>query len=187
MQRSSLQAALRTEKRGGVRPKAAWELPSMRLCDVRGFSLIEILMCLALLGVLAGLAAPVAQNLVQRRQEQELRRSLQEIRFAIDQYKRAVDEGKIMVSAASSTYPPTLEILVSGVVDRKSPTGRKMFFLRRIPTDPFNDMSATPGVQAWGLRSYASEADDPRSGADVYDVYSLSNRVGLNAIPYRQW
>lgn len=168
-----------------------------------GFSMIEILMCLALLGLLASLAAPVAQNMNQRRQEQELRRSLQEIRAAIDQYKRAVDEGKILASAPASSYPASLAILVAGAPDIKSPVRRKIFFLRRIPRDPFNDSAASAGstgasatantqqtqtqTQVWGLRSYASEATDPREGTDVYDVYSLSRRIGLNGIPYSQW
>ena len=55
----------------------------------------------------------------------------------------------------------------------------KMVFLRRIPKDPLGG--------EWGLRSYASPADSPQPGKDVYDVYSRSDDTGLNRVPYREW
>ena len=77
-------------------------------------------------------------------------------------------------------------VLERGVDDAKSPERKKIFFLRRIPRDPF----AARGVKAmetWGLRSYRSEAASPQSGDDVFDVYSRSDRVGLNGIAYKEW
>jgi general secretion pathway protein G len=153
----------------------------------RGFTLIELLVTLAILALLGTLVVPVAQVALQRRHEQELRVALRDIRAAIDAYKKAGDEGRIPRAAGASGYPPKLEVLVEGVADQKSPKKAKIYFLRRLPRDPFNGDADLKDAETWGKRSYASEPDEPREGDDVYDVFSTSDKVGLNGILYSRW
>lgn len=153
---------------------------------IAGFTLIELLVTLAILAVLASVAIPVAETTVQRMREQALRQSLREIRSAIDAYKQAMDDGLIPREIDQSGYPPNLNALTEGVANAKSPVQQKLYFLRRIPRDPFADPNLPP-EKTWGLRSYASSPDAPEPGKDVFDVYSLNEGSGLNGIPYRQW
>ncbi|MCY1178313.1 hypothetical protein D9M73_186590 [compost metagenome] len=150
------------------------------------FSLIELVIAMAIISLLASMAAPLAETVIRRGKEQELKAALYEIRDAIDAYKLAADAGHIEKSAGSSGYPPSLQVLVDGVRDLRSVKGERIYFLRRIPRDPFADARLEP-AESWGLRAYASPADDPRPGADVFDVYSLAKGDGLNGTPYREW
>lgn len=152
----------------------------------RGFTLIEVVITLAIIGLLASMAAPLGETLVRRGKESELRIALSQMRDAIDAYKRAADAGRIEKSATASGYPASLQVLVEGVRDVRSAKGAKLYFLRRIPRDPFAD-ARRDAAEQWGLRSYASSADDPREGEDVFDVYSQARGKGLNGIAYREW
>lgn len=156
--------------------------------DARGFTLIELVVTLAIVSLLATMAMPVAELTVRRGKEQELRSALREIRSALDTWKRAGDEGHIVRLAGESGYPPSLEVLVAGVEDARSPDRKqRMYFLRRLPRDPFATDTSLPAAATWGLRSYDSPPDDPQPGRDVYDVHSLSSRRALDGRPYREW
>lgn len=129
----------------------------------------------------------MAQTAVQRDKEKDLRAALMEIREGLDAHKRAADQGRIVLKLGDSGYPKTLEDLVQGIPDQKSPQKQMMYFLRRLPRDPMHpDQDAAP-ADTWSKRSYQSPPDEPAEGPDVFDVYSLSEKVRLNGVPYRKW
>ncbi|MEO8417874.1 MAG: type II secretion system protein [Methylophilaceae bacterium] len=152
-----------------------------------GFSFIEILATVVILALMATAAVPYLDLVVTRQKEAELRRNLRTIREAIDAYKKATDEGRIPKRIDESGYPKHLEDLVNGGVDAKDPAKRKFYLLRRVPRDPMFLVADVPAAQTWGLRSYDSPADQPQEGADVFDVYSMSEQKGLDGVPYKQW
>jgi general secretion pathway protein G len=153
----------------------------------RGFTLIELLVTVVIVGILATALIPLSQLSNQRAKERELREALRQIRSGIDAYKLAGDEGRIMRKAGESGYPPNLEVLVEGVVDARSPKREMIYFLRRIPRDPFYPDGSASASKTWGLRSYASSYERPKPGADVFDVYSTSTETALDGSQYREW
>jgi general secretion pathway protein G len=152
----------------------------------RGFTLMELVVTLALLGLLALLAAPLVELSVQRSREVALRQALYDIRNALDRYKIAFDQGFIQRRPGDSGYPADLRVLVNGIENQRSPTHERLYFLRRIPRDPFapTDMLAE---NTWGLRAYNSPPDSPFPGNDVFDVYSQTKGKGLNGVLYEEW
>jgi len=158
--------------------------PQMRARRDGGFTLLELILTIAILSIFTAAAIPIARNAVQRQREVELRRALRELRTAIDRYKRAYDAGIISrfeAQAETEGYPPNLDVLVNGVQLAGSPD-RKIRFLRRIPVDPMT------GRAEWGLRS---TQDEPNSrswgGQNVFDVYSLSEGTARDGTRYRDW
>jgi general secretion pathway protein G len=154
---------------------------------VRGFTLVELVITLAIIGLLATAAMPLAQLVAKREKEAELRIALRDIRNALDAYRQAAQTGHIKQELGATGYPPDLKSLYIGVEDQASEKKVNLYFLRRVPRDPFFPDSSVPAEETWGLRSYKSPPDEPQPGDDVYDVYSLDTGKGLNGIPYRDW
>lgn len=155
--------------------------------QARGFTYIEIIFTVAILALMATVVVPYVELGVTRKKEAELRHNLREIRTALDEFKKMVDRGSIAVPADASGYPPTLDVLVDGIPNAKDPQQKPIYLLRRLPRDPMYSGAVVPAADTWGKRSYDSPPDAPRQGADVFDVYSLSEEVGLNGVPYSEW
>ncbi len=141
----------------------------------------ELVTVCAILAILAGVALPVAKFTSKRTKEAALGHALREMRNAIDEFKRFSDAGLIPIDLGTEGYPSELEILVEGV-EIVGQVSKRVRFLRRLPIDPMT------GEAEWGLRSFQDEPDaDSWGGENVYDVYSLSEGVGMNGVPYAQW
>ena len=161
-----------------------WLRPALKQC---GFTMIELLAVMAILGVLAAAVMPLGETLVVAKKEHELRAALREIRTALEDYKRVVGQDPTLMQVGQSGYPPSLQVLVTGTPDtRAQGKGQMLYFLRAIPRDPFAD-PALPPEQTWQLRAYASPPERPEPGVDVYDVHSKSKAIALDGSPYAQW
>jgi len=167
---------------GAVRRDQA--LAAMKL---QGFTLIELVITVAIVAVLASVALPLNELIVQRAKESDLRRSLREIREALDAYKQASDDGRVVKRAGESGYPKRLDDLIAGAEDQKDPKKARIYFLRRLPRDPFATDATLAPADTWGKRSYDSPPDDPREGDDVFDVFTRSTVTGINGRPLKEW
>ncbi|WP_305042959.1 type IV pilin protein [Geoalkalibacter sp.] len=125
----------------------------------RGFTLIEILIVMTILGILATIAVPSYQHSVIRAREAALTENLYQMRQAIDAY-----------FADNAAYPDSLDALIDAR------------YLRLIPVDPFTRRADT----------WLTVPPEPRESGEleegwVFDVFSGSDLVGLNGVPYREW
>ena len=148
-----------------------------------GFTFLELIIVLAILCILVGIAMPIAKHENTRRKEAELKYSLKQMRDAIDRYKIDCERGLVGLldrRVNDNCYPPDLDRLVDGI--NVPNTDKTIRYLRSIPVDPFTDNTE------WGLRS---DQDDPDSSSwgneNVYDVYTKSERIALNGTRYREW
>jgi general secretion pathway protein G len=160
---------------------------------LRGFTYIELVITLALIGLVSLLALPLYELTATRMKEAELRHALRVLRAGLDTYKAATDSGSLKREAGESGYPPTLEVLTQSL-DLASKTdlngsiaSQRLVILRQLPRDPFNTDPNLPPEQTWNTRAYASRPDDPQPGEDVFDVSSKSGAIALDGTPYANW
>ena len=124
-----------------------------------GFTLIELMIVIALISVLAGMGVVQYKNGVQHTAESVLRTDLFRMRDAIDQYY-----------ADKNKYPASLESLVE---DK---------YMRAVPVDPF-----TKSAETWQTTMSEPEPGNPSAEPGVYDVKSGSEAVALDGSRYADW
>jgi general secretion pathway protein G len=147
----------------------------------RGYSLVELVVVVALILVLTAMIVPVARFNWTRMKEMELKEALRTMRTAIDEHKRLSDQRLIPVELSTEGYPKDLETLVEGI-ELVGQVKKVRKFLRKIPVDPMT------GEAEWGMRSLQDAYDSTSWGRqNVYDVYSLSEKTGLDGTKYKDW
>ena len=167
-----------------MNPRIEWgiqigSIRSEKRCrNIRAFTLVELIIVVAITAIIALTALPIARFQVKRYQERALREDLWQMRDAIDRYKALANQNAFQTKVDTYGYPPDLDTLVKDTLIKE----KKIHFLHRIPVDPMT------GKAEWGMRSMQDDADSSSwGGQDVFDVYSLSQGTALNGTKYSTW
>lgn len=134
-------------------------LPVSKQCNNKGFTLVEVLIVMSIVGILAAIAVPSFKRHTIKARETVLLEDLYQMRSAIDAH-----------FADNASYPDSLEDLVD------------KHYLRSLPVDPFTKSSET-----WEEIPPEPTLDGELAEGGVFDVKSGSDLVGLNGIPYQDW
>ena len=156
-----------------------------------GFTIAELITVVAIVGILASIALPVASFGFRRQKEIELHDRLRKITEAIDRYHdlqtmkttnpQAPVQSAQMQAVGSEGYPKDLDELLKGV---KLTDGRTVHLIReRDLIDPMT------GEKKWNTRSTTDDPDTSSTdGNNVFEVHSTSTALSLDGkTHYNEW
>ena len=138
-----------------------------RLHGQKGFTILELIIVVAMIGILATLALPTLRQSPRRAQEAVLKNNLRTLRDVINQH--FADKGN---------YPGSLEALVEAG------------YLKELPFDPFTKATDTWEVvyEEFDEEEAPAETDLPEDGQPgIVDVFSGSDEISLDGTPYAEW